>query len=50
MICALILAWILTLFGFDEICITAMKELFSIEITKATYYFVFAILGWIFNR
>ena len=50
MICALILAWLLTLFGFDEICITAMKELFSVEITTATYYFVFAMAGLIFNR
>lgn len=50
MISYLILAWILTLFNFDEIFINAMKELFDADITIATYYFVFAILGLIFNK
>ncbi len=46
----LFLAWFLSLFGFDEICVTAIKELFNYEITTATYYFVFAIVGLIFNE
>ena len=49
MIGGLIIAWILSLFNFDEVCITAMQELFSIEISVATYYFIFAVLGWIFD-
>lgn len=44
----LILAWILTLFGFDEMCITAMRELFSVVITETTYYFVFVLVGLFF--
>jgi Co/Zn/Cd efflux system component len=46
---ALITAWILALFTFDKICITALKELFNINITTNTYYFIFAIIGLIYG-
>ena len=49
MICSLIIAWFLSLFNFDEIFITAIKEIFNFEITTATYYFVFFCIGVIYE-
>lgn len=45
MIRGLIIAWILTLFNFDAIFITAINEIFNKEVSIAVYYFVFAIIG-----
>ncbi|REB05157.1 hypothetical protein DVB69_15440 [Sporosarcina sp. BI001-red] len=41
----LIIAWILTLFNFEQLVIQAFKELFGKDITKATYYFLFLVIG-----
>jgi hypothetical protein len=41
----LLIGWILGWFKFDELFIQAIKELFSKEITKASYYFVFFYIG-----
>ncbi|WOV83684.1 hypothetical protein PGH26_12455 [Sporosarcina jeotgali] len=41
----LIIAWLLTLFSFEQLVIQAFKELFGKEITKATYYFLFLAIG-----
>lgn len=43
----LIIAWILTLFNFDMVCMTALKELINVSISKSTYYFMFAMVGLI---
>lgn len=43
----LIIAWILTLFNFDMVCMTALKELINVSISKSTYYFIFAMIGLI---
>jgi len=45
MINGLLLGVILAVFGFDDVVITSMRELFGITITTASYYFIFAILG-----
>lgn len=41
----LIIGWILSWFKFERLMIQAFKELFSKDITKATYYFLFFCLG-----
>jgi hypothetical protein len=41
----LILAWVLTLFGFDNIVINGIYELFGIKISKSGYYIVFLIFS-----
>lgn len=41
----LIIGWILSWCKFEELVIQAFKELFSKDITKATYYFLFLCLG-----
>lgn len=43
----LIIGWILSWFKFEGVIIQAFKELFSKDITKATYYLVFFCLGLI---
>ena len=43
----LIIAWLLTLFNFDMVCMTALKELINVSISKSTYYFMFAMIGLI---
>ena len=43
-ICGLIVAWILSLFGFAEMTIDMFHQ-FGVEITTSTYYMLFAILG-----
>lgn len=42
---ALILAWFLALFGFDNLIIEGAKELFDVDITMTGYYFIFAVIG-----
>jgi len=46
-ISGLIIAWILTLFNFDEICIEFFSNHFNIKFTLATYYMSFVMLGFI---
>jgi len=41
----LIYAWLLNIFGFGDICIIAMRELFNITITINTYYFMAFLIG-----
>lgn len=44
----LIVAWFLTLFGIDNICINALQPFFTnVKLTTDLYYFVFGILGLI---
>lgn len=47
LITALAVGWFLTWFDFDKIFIEACNELFLLNITTATYYFIFAIIGLI---
>jgi hypothetical protein len=44
---ALILAWVLALFGFDELVIQFVKEWRGKEISEATYYVGAFIIGLI---
>lgn len=43
----LMIAWILSWFTFDKLFIQACKELFKLEITNASYYFVFFSIGFL---
>ncbi|RLQ92311.1 hypothetical protein [Falsibacillus albus] len=43
----LLIAWILSWFKFEMLFIQAFKELFSKDITKASYYFIFFCIGTI---
>ena len=42
---ALLLAWFLSIFGFDQLIIEGTKELFNLNITITGYYFIFAVVG-----
>lgn len=42
---ALLGAWILNCFGFGQVVITGMKEVFGVEIGMTSYYFIFAMIG-----
>lgn len=41
----LLIGWILSLFKFNILFIQAFKELFKMNITNASYYFVFFSIG-----
>lgn len=41
----LLIAWILSLFNFDEIFVKGINELFNKEITIAAYYVIFLGIG-----
>ena len=41
----LIIGWILSWFKFNHLFIEAFKELFRMEISNASYYFVFFLVG-----
>lgn len=43
----LIIGWILSWFKFNELFTQAFKELFKLEITNASYYFVFFCIGFL---
>jgi len=43
----LIIAWILTWFGVDNIIISGIAELFKFQIGLAGYYVLFALAGFI---
>ena len=49
----LIVAWVLSLFGVDEICINVLQPFIrGITLTTDHFYFAFGIIGliaWIFN-
>lgn len=44
-ISCLALAWFLSLFSIDEFVVTSFKELFDMNISVATYYFIALIFG-----
>lgn len=46
---ALILACILSLFGFDTIFVAGVNELFGINISIAGYYVIFFLVGLLFD-
>ena len=41
----LLIAWILSWFKFNQLFIQSFKELFKLEISNASYYFVFFCIG-----
>lgn len=41
----LLVAWILSLFGFDEIFCQGIKEIFNMQLTISGYYVVFFLAG-----
>ncbi|MGG4169331.1 hypothetical protein ABEW00_17960 [Rossellomorea vietnamensis] len=41
----LLIGWMLSWFKFQHLFIKAFKELFKLEITSASYYFVFFCIG-----
>lgn len=45
MIDTLIGAWFLEQFGFGDMVITSLHELFGVTISISTYYFMAAVLG-----
>jgi len=49
MIGALLLAWILSLFGFDDLFTKGFNELTGKNITTAGYYIVFFLIGLMFD-
>lgn len=52
-VAGLIIAWILSLFGVDIMFCDFIKETLSKEVSIATYYVLFAVIGMIsglFNR
>jgi hypothetical protein len=42
---AIIMGWILSWFGFDEVFRHGLKELFDLEVTNSSYYLAFATFG-----
>lgn len=46
-ISGLIVAWILSLFGVDQMVITSLNEVFSVSISVSTYYMAFGLIGLI---
>lgn len=49
MVVNLIIAWILSLFGFNDIFTGGMYELFGVSITNNGYYLIFALVGLIYD-
>lgn len=45
----LIVAWILSIFGFDTLFVTGVRELFGKEISVGSYYLIFLLLGLFFD-
>jgi hypothetical protein len=45
----LLVAWILTWFGFDDLFIKGFHELFNKEISVATYYMIFLGIGLVID-
>lgn len=42
---SLFAGWLLNLFGFDNLMINGMRELFDVTMTKTGYYFIFGVVG-----
>lgn len=42
-------AWILSWFGFDNLFIHGVNELFGLDLSTAGYYFIFALFGMLKN-
>lgn len=45
----LFLGWFLGLFGFKGVMIAGMAQLFGVQLTVLGYYFMFAMMGFIFR-
>lgn len=45
LISGLLVGWVLTIFGFDEILLGFTKEMFNMSLSINTYYMLFAMLG-----
>ncbi len=45
MIGTMIIAWILTWFGLDNLIITGINEIFNTDFTVAIYWLIFFIIG-----
>ncbi|KZR57905.1 hypothetical protein [Pseudobacillus badius] len=45
----LLVAWILTLFGFDHLALSAVEEMTGNAYSLTVYYFAFAVLGLIWG-
>jgi len=43
----LIIGWILSIFGVNNICIEVLQPFINIPLTNSHYYFVFGLLGCI---
>lgn len=41
----LIMGWLLTLFDFDSVIIHGMKEMFQLDVTEKSYWFIFLFIG-----
>ncbi|HAT4252825.1 TPA: hypothetical protein I9093_002150 [Clostridium perfringens] len=41
----LLIAWILSIFNFDRMCINTLYELLGLSISTDAYYVIFALLG-----
>lgn len=41
----LLIGWLLSWFNFDMVFIRAFDELFNMDITTASYYFIFFLIG-----
>ncbi|QFT87613.1 hypothetical protein FIU87_03025 [Bacillus sp. THAF10] len=41
----LIIAWVLSWFGFNRLFVKAIQELFNKEVSSASYYFIFFCIG-----
>lgn len=44
---AIFVAWVLSWFGFEQMCIEAVKEWTGRDISVATYYVTFFVIGLI---
>lgn len=44
----LFIGWFLGLFGFKAVMIAGMAQLFGVALTSLGYYFIFAMMGFIF--
>ncbi len=41
----LIIAWILSVFNVDNICINVLQPFFDVKLTTDHYYFTFGVIG-----
>lgn len=43
----LLVGWILSLFGFNDLVINGMDEVFGVSMAQSGYYFLFALMGMV---